>query len=317
MKNRLAFVTHEECLKHVASYEHPESPDRILALTEGVKKSHLAGQVDFKRAKVAKRVQIESIHPRMYIDRLRKSCKEKKEWFDFEDTFINEHSYRSALYSAGGAIEGVRLALSGKYRRVFCCVRPPGHHADREKGMGFCLMNNVAIAAKYGLSEGKLRKVMIVDWDAHHGNGTQNIFERNPSVFYLSLHEHPTFLFPGTGRRWETGKGKGAGATLNIPLPPGSGDEEYIQAFLKQVVPTLKAFRPDLLLISAGFDGHRDDTLSDMTMTEEGFGEITRLLVSASENYSSGIIVSILEGGYQIDVLAKSAISHLDALVSP
>ncbi len=304
-------------MKHVAPYKHPESPDRIRGLTKEVKKSHLAGQVDFIEAKAAKRAHIEPIHPRRYTERLRRSCKAKKQWFDFEDTFINEHSYQAALFAAGGSIEGVRLALSGEYRRVFCCVRPPGHHAEREKGMGFCLMNNVAIAARFGLSSGNVRKVMIVDWDAHHGNGTQNIFEMDPSVFYLSIHEHPTFLFPGTGRRWETGKGKGAGTTMNIPLPPGSGDEEYIHVFTKQVVPTLKTFDPDILLISAGFDGHKDDPLSDMTLTEQGFGEITRILVSASETCSSVSVVSILEGGYQINGLAKSVISHLDALVSP
>jgi len=311
---RLAFLSHPECLKHVAPYNHPESPDRVKAVGEKVLASTLTGRIDFFEAEPAKLIDITAVHPLRYVKRLQKSCEGGETWFDYEDTYINSHSFLAAMHSAGGAVEGVKRVLSGEYDRAFCCVRPPGHHAEQERGMGFCLFNNVSIAAKYARGNGGSRRVMIVDWDVHHGNGTQDIFQKDPTVFYFSIHEHPTYLFPGTGRRWDTGKGKGAGSTMNVPLLPGSGDEEYIQAFETQLVPTIKVFNPDLILISAGFDAHGDDSMSDMTVTEGGFGEMTRLVREASERYSNGKIVSILEGGYQIDALVASVLHHLKEL---
>jgi len=181
--------------------------------------------------------------------------------------------------------------------------------------MGFCLLNNVAIAAKALRAEHDIERVMIVDWDVHHGNGTQNLFLEDPSVFFFSIHEHPTFLYPGTGRRWEIGNGKGEGTTLNVPMAPGSGDEEYRAAFEQQLVPAVERFRPDFILVSAGFDAHGDDPLSDIRLTAEGYRNMTRTVVGMADHYCGGRLVSMLEGGYEVSSLTLCIELHLRELL--
>lgn len=314
-EKKIAFLTHPDFTKHFATYDHPECPGRTEEIREMIVDSQFFVHLELVYPQPAEIETILPIHPRRYLDKLRKASEDGNYWFGYEDTFINKFSYDTALLSAGGAIEGVRLVLSGRSDHAFCSIRPPGHHASEEQGMGFCLINNIAVAARYAQKRYGLEKVLILDWDVHHGNGTQKIFEEDPSVFYLSIHEHPTFIFPGTGRRWETGTGRGKGYTLNIPLPPGAGDREYIHSMETQVIPAIKSYAPDLILISAGFDAHQEDPLSDMKVTEKGFRTMTSLALKASQEYSTGKVVSLMEGGYNLHALKESVRAHIEALI--
>jgi acetoin utilization deacetylase AcuC-like enzyme len=195
---------------------------------------------------------------------------------------------------------------------AFCAVRPPGHHAESGRGMGFCLFNNVAIAARYLQQHHGLSKIAIVDWDVHHGNGTQEIFYKDSTVFYVSTHQSP--LYPGTGAERETGKGAGDGYTLNCPMPGGRDDDDYVAVFEKTIIPALRAFSPEFFLVSAGFDAHRDDPLAGMRVTEEGFGAMTQMVRALASTCCQGRIVSCLEGGYHLGALARSVEAHLLAL---
>jgi acetoin utilization deacetylase AcuC-like enzyme len=234
---------------------------------------------------------------------------------DAGDTYLSRHSYNVALLSAGGAVAGAKAVAEGTVDRAFCAIRPPGHHASRDVGMGFCLINNVAVAAKYLQSRFDFGKVLIIDWDVHHGNGTQNIFLEDPSVFFFSVHEHPTFIYPGTGRRWEIGKGKGEGSTLNAPMAPGSGDEEYRVVFEQILTPAAERFRPEFILVSAGFDGHADDPLADIRLSFEGYRYMTRAVIALAERFCGGKLVSILEGGYEISSLTSCIEIHVRELL--
>jgi len=204
--------------------------------------------------------------------------------------------------------------MNRRVENVFCAVRPPGHHATRSGAMGFCFINNVAVGAAYARAAYSVERIFILDWDVHHGNGTQALFEEDPLTFFCSFHEHPTFCFPGTGRRMERGKGAGQGATLNLPLRPHAGDAELIELFDRDVVPEIDRFRPELILISAGFDGHRDDPIADIELTERAYEHMTRRLCESADRHCGGRIVSVLEGGYHRPAFASSAIAHLRAL---
>ncbi len=231
------------------------------------------------------------------------------------DTLISPDSYRTALLAVEGTLLAVDGIMGGKFGRAFCAVRPPGHHAESNRAMGFCLFNNIAIAARYIQNRYGLRKVMIIDWDVHHGNGTQEIFEEDPTVFYFSIHQYP--LYPGTGREDEHGRGAGEGYTLNSPLSAGKGDEEYLTVFEKKVGPAVESFRPDFILISAGFDAHVDDPLANMRVTEKGFAEMTRKVKAWAKTYCQGRMLSCLEGGYHLNALVRSVERHLDTMADP
>jgi acetoin utilization deacetylase AcuC-like enzyme len=209
-------------------------------------------------------------------------------------------------------LAGVDAVTGGQVRRGFCAVRPPGHHATPSRGMGFCVFNNAAVAARYAQLTCELAKVLIVDWDVHHGNGTQEVFYRDPSVMYFSVHRWP--FYPGTGSAAETGDGAGAGSTLNVPLPGGSGDEEFISALADVLVPAADEFAPDLVLISAGFDAHVSDPLGGMAVTTAGYAELTRIIVDLAERHCDGRVVSVLEGGYSLAGLGESVEAHLQAM---
>ena len=225
---------------------------------------------------------------------------------DGGDTCASGDSFDVALHAAGAALRAVDAVMTGEAVSAFCAVRPPGHHAERDEPMGFCLLNNAAIAARHAQRRHGADRVAILDWDVHHGNGTQHIFEEDPSVLYISLHQYP--FYPGTGSRAEQGIGRGKGATLNVPLPAGTGEEGYRAAFHDEVLPALDDFRPALLIISAGFDAHRDDPLADMLLTDESYAEFTCLVKRFAPT------VSVLEGGYDLEALARSVEAHLRAL---
>ncbi|HYM12699.1 MAG TPA: histone deacetylase, partial [Bryobacterales bacterium] len=222
-------------------------------------------------------------------------------------------SLDGALYAVGGVLNAVDAVMAGQARNAFCVVRPPGHHARPDQGMGFCVFNNVAIAARHAQHQHGVERVLIADWDVHHGNGTQDIFYSDGSVLFFSTHQHP--WYPGTGRAEETGMGKGKGATINCPFPAGSGRREILGAFREKLVPAAEAFKPGLVLLSAGFDSRLGDPLGLFTLNDEDFAELTKLMLELAAKHAGGRLVSVLEGGYNLSGLASAATAHVKALL--
>lgn len=313
MKN-VAYVYHPDYLLHNAPFEHPESPDRLVAINRNLESAGLFETLVPVTPDYPDNGDILRVHDPDYLRNLETACRRGDLTLDAEDTYLNKNSYQIALLSAGGAIAGADAVASGKVDRAFCAVRPPGHHAARDEGMGFCLLNNAAITVRALQESHGVSRVMVIDWDVHHGNGTQSIFWEDPSVFFFSIHENPAFLYPGTGRRWETGRGAGEGTTLNAPMPPGAGDDEYRLAFERILAPAAERFRPEFLVLSAGFDAHRDDPLADIELTENGFRFLSRFAVDLANRTCGGRIVSILEGGYERESLTRCTEIHIREL---
>ena len=251
------------------------------------------------------------VHPESYVAAIENACRRAPARLD-PDTAVSTGSWDSALLAAGAVVDACDAVAAGRLSNAFVCARPPGHHAETGRAMGFCLFNNVAVAARFLQAERGLGRIFVVDWDVHHGNGTQQIFEADDSVFYFSTHQYP--FYPGTGAREERGRGRGEGFTLNVPLPAGTGDAEYLQVFREVLRPAIDAFKPELILISAGFDAHRDDPLASMEVTEAGFAAMTGIVRAAAEDHCGGRLVSVLEGGYNLDALARSVEAHLREL---
>lgn len=256
---------------------------------------------------------IESVHRPTHVQRIRERIPASGQAYLDPDTPVSPFSYQAAQLAIEGVLTAADRVMSGSVSNAFCAVRPPGHHAESNRAMGFCLFNNVAVCARYLQMQYGLKKIAIIDWDVHHGNGTQQIFYEDPTVLYFSIHQFP--FYPGTGAEDEVGAGAGKGYTVNCPLPPGKGDDEYVSIFEKVLIPTLKSFGPEFILISAGFDAHREDPLANMRVTEAGFGELTRLVKSCADHLCQGRIVSCLEGGYNLGALARSVEQHLITLM--
>jgi len=227
---------------------------------------------------------------------------------------VSPDSLQAAEFAAGGVLNVVDAVISGKVRNAYAAVRPPGHHATPDRGMGFCIYNNVAIAARYLQKKHGIGRVLIVDWDYHHGNGTQDIFYNDGSVFYFSTHHYGAY--PGTGSAQETGQGAGSGKILNVPMTPGAGDAQFLQAFEAKLVPATRNFKPDFILISAGFDSMRNDVLGQFDITPQGYAAMTRIVMKLADEFSHGRVVSVLEGGYRLDGLGESVVAHVKALQS-
>lgn len=255
---------------------------------------------------------ITEVHAKSYHDWVKSSCKEGRQLLDQGDTIVCERSYEAALGSVNAALTAADLVMGGKYDAAFCAMRPPGHHALPDGAMGFCLFANISILARHLQKHHAVGKIAIVDWDVHHGNGTQAVFYDDPSVFFVSLHQSP--LWPGTGMASERGTGDGRGFTLNVPIRPATTEAEYLTRFENEVLPPLRDFKPEFLLISAGFDAHRDDPLADLRLTESGFATMTRLLNGISTEFCQGRTISLLEGGYNLSALQASVIAHVQAL---
>ena len=310
-------VYHPDYLLHDTGGGHPESPVRLKAVVKRLEETGLMKRLTMVHPGPPRpdlSDWITQVHQPGHLSRLERMRPETGIARMDADTMMSSESYRVALLAVEGTLAAADGIMAGRLTNAFCAVRPPGHHAEANCAMGFCLFNNVAIAARYLQRRHRLSRVMIIDWDVHHGNGTQHIFEKDPTVFYFSLHQFP--LYPGTGRAGEHGLGAGDGYTLNCPLPPGQGDDEYISVFEKSLRPVIEAFRPDFILISAGFDAHRDDPLANMRVTEEGFGEMTRMVKDWARLYCQGRVLSCLEGGYNLDALARSVERHLEIYLS-
>ncbi|MDW8225775.1 MAG: histone deacetylase [Bacteroidota bacterium] len=308
------FVTDERYLAHDTGTGHPERPERLQAIWQELQQRSLWSRLYHIRPRIATTEELGLIHPPEYIRFVQRSVpRQGIVWLD-PDTALSPHSYEAACLAVGGVLEAVDAVLSERCHNAFCAIRPPGHHAERNLAMGFCIFNNVAIAARYAQSRHDINRVLILDWDVHHGNGTQHIFEEDPTVYYISLHQYP--LYPGTGRAEERGRGAGEGFTLNVPLPPGSGDEEYCHAFQTQVAPAVARFQPKLFLISAGFDAHRDDPLASQRLTEETFRWMCQQTLQWAHQYAHGRCIAVLEGGYALAALAHSVAACLEELLS-
>ncbi len=315
--SRTGFIYDEIYLKHKTGPSHPESPKRLESIVARVNKL-LGTDTSLKLIKpetpdnVAQ--WITAIHTPQYVERVRRSCREGIEYLDSTDTPVSYESYDVALAAVGGVLTAIDKVMAGEVSNAFCAIRPPGHHALKDRAMGFCLFNNVAIAARYIQKKYKLSKILIVDWDVHHGNGTQDAFYDDPTVLYFSTHQYP--FYPGTGSKDEKGIGKGLGYTINVPFPAGTGDKEYKRVFDEILRPKALEFDPDFVLISAGFDAHKDDPLGGMNITAQGFGELTKIVKDIADNCCNGRIVSVLEGGYDLDGLADSVEMVILALSS-
>lgn len=303
---KVGFVYSDEFLTHVTPPGHPERADRLRALTKHLKEAEVWDTLVHMSPVPATEDQILMVHSREYLDYVRNTCKDGGGLLDEGDTHAVSSSYQAALLAVGAALQAVDAVVGGKIHATFCAVRPPGHHAEFDRAMGFCLFNNVAVAARYCQRIHGMGRIAILDWDVHHGNGTQHTFEADPTVLFMSLHQYP--FYPGTGARRERGVGKGEGYTLNIPLPAGSGEGRYMQAFTEEIVPTLDRFAPNMLIISAGFDAHKDDPLAGMNLREDSYAAMTSLVGDIAP------IVSVLEGGYNLVALARSVECHLRAL---
>jgi len=304
---------HPVFLAHLKGVSHPENPQRLRAVMDGLKQCPFREAIHFVEPSPAERQWVERNHSPQYLDRLRQACHQAPAVVDSGDTVVTEHSWEAALRAAGAGLEAVDAVMRGKTQTVFCAVRPPGHHAEYDQAAGFCLINNVAVAAHYAIEKWQLARVFILDWDVHHGNGTQHSFYNRSDVFYCSLHQWP--LYPGTGRREERGSGKGEGYTLNIPFPPGTGDRVYFQALEEQVLPALEQFRPQLCFLSAGFDAHKDDPLAGLELSTQAFYEMTVKVVDRCRKVGCQGIVSFLEGGYHHHNLSRSVEVHIKGLM--
>ncbi|HJT89221.1 MAG TPA: histone deacetylase [Bryobacteraceae bacterium] len=301
--------------EHLAGREHPERPERFDAVMAGLRQAGLLERLGRIECRAATEEELLLCHTREYLRTAKHDVEAGYPYLSTGDTDVTPNSWEIALLAAGGVLNAVDAVVTGKARNAFCAVRPPGHHATPNRGMGFCLVNNVAIAARYAQRRHGIGRVLIVDWDVHHGNGTQDIFYSDPSVLYFSTHQWP--LYPGTGRADETGAGDGEGATMNFPFPAGSGRKEILGAVQHSLVPAAARFRPDLVLISAGFDSRIGDLLGRFTLSDQDFAHLTAEIMGLADRSAGGRLVSVLEGGYNLSGLASAAAAHVTRLQEP
>ena len=311
MTQKTGFAYHPDYLNHDTGPGHPERPDRLRASLAALQQSSVWEQLHRIEPTPASVAQIAYAHNPAYSEHIRLHC--EREIPLTYDTTVCHESFDIALLSTGGVLRAADAVATGVVQNAFAMVRPPGHHATPGQSMGFCLFNNIAVTARYLQREHGVGKVAIVDWDVHHGNGTQDIFYEDESVFFFSIHQSP--LYPGTGSSRERGSGKAHGTTLNVPMSPGSGDDEYTKVFTDILIPALRDFSPEFLLISAGFDAHYLDPLAGTGLTADGFATLTDLMLAFAEETASGRVVSALEGGYSLEGISESVVAHVERLV--
>ncbi len=301
----LKIVYSEKFLLHdTGGGDHPETAARLEAIWDSLRNGPLAKSIEVLSPRKVERDLLLSVHSEAYIFRFEEACLSGMEMLGHPDNRISYDSYEVALLSAGASQSGIDFLenMEGSHR-VFCCVRPPGHHSEKALALGFCFLNNVAIAAKYWQNAYGRKRIFILDFDAHHGNGIQEIFDEDPNVFYASIHEHPTFSFPGTGYEEDTGSGPGEGATMNIALPPGSTDTQVLRALEEKISQAIDRFQPECIIAAAGFDAHEYDDMSGLAYSTKVYGHIGTHLGAWADSYCEGRLLSILEGGYNLDVL--------------
>jgi acetoin utilization deacetylase AcuC-like enzyme len=305
-------VYDERFLQHAPADYHPENPQRLTAIVQRLHEAGLWEDLAPIEPTSATPAELCAVHTQGHLRRIRAATQAGWPGLD-ADTYVCRASYEVGRLAAGGAIAAVRAVADGRVRNCLALLRPPGHHATSERAMGFCLFNNVAVAARYLLDQRHGQRIMIVDWDVHHGNGTQDIFWNEPNVLYCSIHQQP--LYPGTGRLIETGGPQARGATINVALPPGCGDQCYAAAVELVLRPAARRFRPDFVLVSAGFDAHWADPLASMRMSARGFASMMRAVVELADEYASARLALVLEGGYDLGALADSALACTQVLL--
>jgi acetoin utilization deacetylase AcuC-like enzyme len=287
---------------------HPESPDRLRSIESELQRRGLWDRLEIVEAPQATREQVSRVHSAEHVDRIFKHAPSEGTYTLDPDTAMNPHTLPAALHAAGAMIDAVDAVLAGRAPNAFCAVRPPGHHAERDKAMGFCFFNNIAVGAAHALAEHGLERVAVLDFDVHHGNGTQDIFEGDERVLFCSTHQHP--FYPFTGQPSQTGN------VVNVPLPAGSGSEAFQAAVLDRWLPAVEAFNPQLVLVSAGFDAHRDDPLALLNFGDEDFAWVTGQIVEWARRHCEGRIVSTLEGGYNLQALGRSVAVHIEGMLN-
>jgi len=305
-------VYDEKYLEHDQGRGHPERPERLKALLEGLEEAGLREKLVDVAARAAELEWLTKRHDAGYVERVKKTVERAPARLD-TDVSVSAGSYEAALLAAGGVLAACDAVMAGKVRNAFCAVRPPGHHALRANGMGFCIFGNVAIAAAYLREKHKVARVAIADWDVHHGNGTQAMTYEDPLIYFTSSHRFP--FYPGTGDADERGKGDGAGFTLNLPYPGGTADEHVLKLWREKWLPEMEKFKPEFILMSAGFDADARDPLGGCRLTAAGFGKLTKLVRGVADKYAKGRLVSALEGGYNSEAMAEDSAAHVAALM--
>ncbi|BAM03065.1 histone deacetylase family protein [Phycisphaera mikurensis] len=305
----------DRLLLHDTGPTHPERPDRLRAVMDRLRADGLAQRTESLYFATAGRHRLGRLHTPAYLDRLDAACAGGEPIIDDIDSCIGRVSADVARLALGGILRVTEAVGRGELNNAFCATRPPGHHAEADRSMGYCLYANAAFAADLLTTDLGLDRVAVVDFDVHHGNGTQHLMAGRGDVLALSIHGNPAVLYPGTGFEHETGEGSGEGATVNVCMPPGAGDADYLHAFRERVIPALEAFRPEALVLAAGFDASVRDPLAPMRVTDDGFRQMTRLLLDAADRLCGGKVVSILEGGYDLEGLAGGVAAHVGVLL--
>jgi acetoin utilization deacetylase AcuC-like enzyme len=303
-----AFITHPSCLQHEMGPDHPESPGRLTAIYDHLASSGLDAQLSRHEAPAATLEQLSRVHDRGYIEAIEAAAPASGLCYLDPDTALNPFSVTAALHAAGGVVHAVDLVCGGRYRNAFCAVRPPGHHAESRRAMGFCVFNSVAVGAAHAMAAHGLSRVAIVDFDVHHGNGTEEMFTGDPRVLMVSTFQYPLYPYSGVDNP--------APNMVNIPLSAGSGSAEFRDAVRKHWLPALDEHRPELILFSAGFDAHREDPLAGLAFSEDDYAWVTRELAGVAKSHAQGRIVSSLEGGYALGALGRSVVAHVRELVA-
>jgi acetoin utilization deacetylase AcuC-like enzyme len=311
MKSGLLYS--DEYLKHVTPEGHPESPRRAEVVMKGLTDEGLTEKMTRIEARLAIREEVTRCHAPRYFETAKSDVEHGLPDLSTGDTHIMERSFDVAMLAAGGVINAVDAVVEGRVKNAFCVVRPPGHHATPVKGMGFCLFNNIAIAARHAQAKHKIGKVLIADWDVHHGNGTQDIFYDDGSVLFFDTHQAP--WYPGTGDSSENGTEKGLNCIINNPFPAGAGRAEVYGAFESRLIDAANKFKPDLVMLSAGFDSRQGDPLGQFRLTDEDYIDLTKVMLHIAKEHAGGRLVSVLEGGYNLRGLMKASTAHVRTLV--
>jgi acetoin utilization deacetylase AcuC-like enzyme len=299
--------------QHVAPGGHPEQPARCEAIMTALTAAKLDAKLTRIPPRAATETELELCHDKSYVSTVKSDVAAGKTRLSTGDTYLCSKSYDVALQAAGGLFAALDAVVAGTVKNALCVVRPPGHHAGPNKGMGFCIFSNAALAARYAQTKHKLGKVAIVDWDVHHGNGTQDVFWDDGSVFFFDTHQHP--LYPGTGLANEVGAGEGKGTTLNCPFPAGSGRSEILGALEQKFEKAMESFKPELVVVSSGFDSRKDDPLGSFTLTDQDFADMTDVVTRVARRHAQGRVVSTLEGGYNLNGIGLAAAAHVGRLL--
>lgn len=313
----LTIITDSRYFDHdTGGFGHPENPVRLEVIMDSLIASPILPRLDFVSPQPASREQLLAVHGEDWLFRFEEQVLSGRSYIDHSDNQVCYDTYNVACLSAGAGVFGVDLLENGTARQVFCMVRPPGHHAEATQPYGFCFLNNCVIAARHWQRVYGRERILILDFDAHHGNGIQSAFEREAGTYYISVHEHPSFSYPGTGYADEHGLDQGRGTILNLPLKPGAGDAAVLDLFVRRIEPQIVAWRPDAIIVAAGFDGHRIDDMSGLLMSTEVYATLGGIIHRWGELYTGGKVLSILEGGYELAVLGQSVEAYVRGLLN-